>query len=160
VRALTRDPGKHRDLGDEVVEADLNRSETLRAAFEEAHGVFLVTNVWEEGTNELITGFFSRVSAFGVAVNMLVAALAVHASNGLFMNWSGNQKGEGFEYHVLAIGLALVVIISGAGKWSIDRLLAGRLDVRHAELELKRPTGTPATLTTVNLVTNVKPVQR
>src|SRR6266403_739956 len=53
VRALTRNPGKHRDLGDEVVEADLNRPETLKAAFEEAHGVFLVTNFWEKGTDEL-----------------------------------------------------------------------------------------------------------
>jgi len=52
VRALTRNPGKHRDLGDEVVQADLDRPETLRAAFEGAHGVFLVTNFWEEGTDE------------------------------------------------------------------------------------------------------------
>jgi len=52
VRALTPYPGKHRELADEVVEADLNRPETLRAAFEGAHGVFLVTNFWEEGTDE------------------------------------------------------------------------------------------------------------
>src|SRR6202040_2944393 len=53
VRALTRNPGKHRELADEVVEADLDRPETLKAAFEGAHGVFLVTNFWEEGTDEL-----------------------------------------------------------------------------------------------------------
>ena len=53
VRALSRNPGKHRQLADEVVEADLNRPETLNAAFEEAHGVFLVTNFWEKGTDEL-----------------------------------------------------------------------------------------------------------
>ncbi len=52
VRALTRNPGKHRDLADEVVEADLNRPETLKAAFEGAHGVFLVTNFREKGTDE------------------------------------------------------------------------------------------------------------
>src|SRR6201994_1698720 len=52
VRALTRSPDKHRELADEVVEADLNRPETLKAAFEGAHGVFLVTN-WEGGTDEL-----------------------------------------------------------------------------------------------------------
>src|SRR4029434_8893024 len=52
VRALSRNPGKHRELADEVVEADLNRPETLKAAFEEAHGVFLVTNFWEPGTDE------------------------------------------------------------------------------------------------------------
>jgi uncharacterized protein YbjT (DUF2867 family) len=53
VRALTRDPVKHRKLADEVVEADLNRPKSLTAAFEGAHGVFLVTNFWEKGTDEL-----------------------------------------------------------------------------------------------------------
>ncbi len=53
VRALTRNPDRHRGLADEVVAADLNRPETLRAAFEGAHGVFLVTNFWEQGTDEL-----------------------------------------------------------------------------------------------------------
>ena len=53
VRALTRNPDKHRELAEEVVEADLDRPETLRAAFEGAHGVFLVTNFREAGTDEL-----------------------------------------------------------------------------------------------------------
>jgi uncharacterized protein YbjT (DUF2867 family) len=53
IRALTRNPAKHRKLADEVVQADLNRPETLRAAFEGAHGVFLVTNFGEKGTNEV-----------------------------------------------------------------------------------------------------------
>ena len=53
VRALTRHPGKHRDLADDVVEANLDRPETLKAAFEGAHGVFLVTNFWEKGTDEI-----------------------------------------------------------------------------------------------------------
>src|SRR6266446_6400052 len=53
VRALTRNPGKHRGLADEVVEADLNRPETLKAAFKGAYGVFLVTNFWEQGADEL-----------------------------------------------------------------------------------------------------------
>jgi len=52
VRALTRNPGKHRELAEEVVEADLDRPETLKAAFEGAYGVFLVTNFWEAGTDE------------------------------------------------------------------------------------------------------------
>src|SRR5204863_2591178 len=52
VRALTRNPGKHRDLADEVTEADLNRPETIAAAFKGAHGVFLVTTSWLEGTDE------------------------------------------------------------------------------------------------------------
>src|SRR5258707_1935063 len=53
VRALTRNPAKHRGLADEVIEADLDRPETLKAALEGAHGVFLVTNFWEQGTDEL-----------------------------------------------------------------------------------------------------------
>src|SRR6266702_1980674 len=53
VRALTRHPAQHRKLADEVVEADLDRPETLKAAFEGAYGVFLVTNFWEPGTDEL-----------------------------------------------------------------------------------------------------------
>ncbi|HXU59201.1 MAG TPA: NmrA family NAD(P)-binding protein, partial [Verrucomicrobiae bacterium] len=53
VRALTRNPGKHRELAEEVDAADLDRPETLKAAFEGAYGVFLVTNFWEHGTDEL-----------------------------------------------------------------------------------------------------------
>src|SRR5712675_1060671 len=53
VRALTRNPGKHHELAEEVIEADLDRPESLKAAFEGAHGVFLVTNFWEQGTDEL-----------------------------------------------------------------------------------------------------------
>src|SRR5207237_1870275 len=56
VRALSRNPGKHRELADEVVEADLNRPETLNAAFEGAHGVFLVTTSSLEGTDEFVQG--------------------------------------------------------------------------------------------------------
>ncbi len=63
---------------------------------------FLAITAEFAGSIGLVTGFLSRVSAFGIAVTMLVAALMVHASNGFFMNWAGNQKGEGFEYHLLA----------------------------------------------------------
>lgn len=79
------------------------------------------------GALGLIVGLFSRVAAFGVASVMVVAVFSVHAANGFFMNWFGNQKGEGFEYHLLAIGLALIVIVQGAGKASLDGLIAGRL---------------------------------
>ena len=98
---------------------------------------FLAVAAEFAGSIGLISGFFSRVSALGIAVTMLVAALMVHASNGFFMNWAGNQKGEGFEYHLLAIGLALVVIVSGAGKWSVDRVLAGRLERQRVNHKLK-----------------------
>jgi len=80
------------------------------------------------GSIGLITGFLTRISAFGIAVNMLLATIIVHAANGFFMNWYGSQKGEGFEYHLLTLGLALVVIIAGGGKWSIDAWVTRRLD--------------------------------
>lgn len=75
------------------------------------------------GTLLLVLGLGGRVMAAGVAVVMVVAALSVHAPNGFFMNWSGGQKGEGFEYHFLAIALAAAIIIRGSGALSIDRLL-------------------------------------
>jgi putative oxidoreductase len=75
----------------------------------------------------LIAGLGSRLAAFGVAATMLVATLMVHAPNGFFMNWFGAQQGEGFEFHLLAIALALVVMIRGAGALSLDGLVAKRL---------------------------------
>ena len=78
------------------------------------------------GSLGLITGFLSRIAAFGIAVNMVVAIALVHSANGFFINWYGNQKGEGFEYHLLAIGLALIVMIYGAGKASVDGFIAAR----------------------------------
>ena len=76
------------------------------------------------GSIGLVLGFLSRIAALGIAVNMIVAVRMVHYSNGFFMNWYGNQKGEGFEYHILAVGLALIVMIYGAGALSVDRLLS------------------------------------
>ncbi|MBT3346600.1 MAG: DoxX family protein [Gemmatimonadetes bacterium] len=75
------------------------------------------------GALALITGVLTRVAAAGIGIVMLVAALTAHLPNGLFMNWSGTQAGEGFEYHLLAIGLALVALIKGGGRASIDGVL-------------------------------------
>ena len=88
--------------------------------------VFAVLAIAAEflGSLGLITGFLSRIAAFGIAVEMVVAVVMVHAANGFFMNWYGNQKGEGFEYHLLTFGVALIVMIYGAGKLSVDALLA------------------------------------
>jgi len=76
------------------------------------------------GALALIGGLFSRLAALGVGVTMTVAALMGHVHNGFFMNWFGNQPGEGFEYHILAVAIALAIVIKGGGKWSLDRLLA------------------------------------
>jgi putative oxidoreductase len=50
----------------------------------------------------------------------------VHLPNGFFMNWYGNQKGEGFEYHLLAIGMALAIMVKGSGAFSIDRSMSDK----------------------------------
>jgi putative oxidoreductase len=75
------------------------------------------------GALGLIIGLTTRVAAFGVGVTIGVAALMAHVQHGFFMNWSGQQAGEGFEFHLLVVGMALALIISGGGKWSVDSLL-------------------------------------
>jgi putative oxidoreductase len=72
----------------------------------------------------LIVGFLTRIAAFGIGVVMLVAVMTVHHSFGFFMNWTGTQKGEGFEYHFLVLGMVVFLMIRGAGAFSVDRLLA------------------------------------
>src|SRR5215470_4783999 len=72
----------------------------------------------------LIVGFLGRVAAFGISINMLVAIFTVHIHNGFFANWSGQQKGEGFEYHLLALALLLLIMIKGSGALSVDRALS------------------------------------
>lgn len=75
------------------------------------------------GSIALVLGVLSRLAALGIAIVMAVAIATVHVKVGFFMNWYGNQKGEGYEYHLLAIALALVVMIKGAGPVSIDAAL-------------------------------------
>jgi putative oxidoreductase len=72
----------------------------------------------------LISGLFTRVAAFGIAVNMLVAIVMVHGQFGFFANWSGTQKGEGYEYHLLALAMCVFLMIRGAGAFSLDRKLS------------------------------------
>jgi putative oxidoreductase len=72
----------------------------------------------------LALGLLTRVAALGLGVVMLVAALTVHGKHGFFMNWYGTQPGEGYEYHLLALGIALALVIGGGGAWSLDALIA------------------------------------
>jgi putative oxidoreductase len=72
----------------------------------------------------LILGLLSRVAAFGIACVMLVAIVKVHLVNGFFMNWGGQQKGEGFEFHVLVLAITAAIMIAGSGAWSVDRALS------------------------------------
>jgi len=82
----------------------------------------------------LILGFLTRIAAFGIAVNMLVAIATVHHSYGFFMNWTGTQKGEGFEYHLLVLAITAYLIIRGAGAFSVDRAIAAESPVAQARL--------------------------
>jgi putative oxidoreductase len=88
--------------------------------------VFLVILAEFFGSISLITGFLGRVGAFGVLCVMLGAIFLVHLPNGFFMNWMGNQKGEGIEYHLLAIGMALAILAKGSGAFSIDRSMSDK----------------------------------
>ena len=73
----------------------------------------------------LAVGLLTRVAALGIAAVMVGSILSVHWQHGFFMNWYGNQHGEGFEYHLLAIGLAVALVLNGAGVWSLDAVIAG-----------------------------------
>ncbi len=71
----------------------------------------------------LILGLLTRIAAFGIGINMIVAIVIEHGAVGFFMNWTGAQKGEGFEYHLLVLAMVVFLIIRGGGALSVDRAL-------------------------------------
>lgn len=75
----------------------------------------------------LILGLLGRIAAFGV-FSVMVVASQMHVANGFFMNWNGQQAGEGYEFHLLALAMSAVLILRGAGSLSIDRLIAQRAE--------------------------------
>jgi putative oxidoreductase len=75
----------------------------------------------------LMAGLFSRVFAGGLIIIMLGAIFTMHESNGFFMNWGGNLSGEGYEFHLLIISLALIVVLNGTGGYSLNRYLPKKL---------------------------------
>jgi putative oxidoreductase len=79
------------------------------------------------GSLGLLVGFLTRFSAASIGVIMLGAISLVHWPNGFFMNWFGKQAGEGFEYHLLVIAICAALVITGAGKWSVDSVIAKKL---------------------------------
>ena len=84
---------------------------------------FLIIMGESLGSLGLIVGFFTRLSALGLICIMVGAITTVHIPNGFFMNWFGKQAGEGFEYHLLVIGMSIPLLISGGGKYSVDLLI-------------------------------------
>lgn len=79
------------------------------------------------GSLGLITGLLTRVAAFGVTCNMVVAVYLLHWKHGFFMNWFGKQAGEGFEYHILVIAITIALMIRGGGRWSVDRVITEKM---------------------------------
>ena len=72
----------------------------------------------------LVVGLLTRIAALGIGGEMIGAIFMVHLQNGFFMNWLGTQKGEGFEYHLLAIAIGAALLLRGAGAFSLDRMLS------------------------------------
>jgi putative oxidoreductase len=72
----------------------------------------------------LFFGFLGRLSALAIAIDFLVVVFKVHIHNGFFMNWGGQQKGDGVEFFILLIAIAIALVVRGSGAWSIDRMLA------------------------------------
>ena len=101
-------------------------------------GVLAVTAEFLGGLG-LIIGFLGRVAALGVIVNMVVAAVMVHLPNGFFMNWTGTQSGEGFEFHLLAIAAGIVVLVHGSGMLSADREIYKAWLRRDVVVDAERP---------------------
>ncbi len=86
---------------------------------------FLVIIIEFLGSVSLIIGFASRLWSIAIIILFIgIIFTGGHLDNGFFMNWLGNQKGEGYEYHLLIIGLSLAIIINGSGKFSVDKLIS------------------------------------
>ena len=89
---------------------------------------FLIIMGESFGSLGLLVGFLTRFSAASIGVIMLGAITLVHWPNGFFMNWFGKQAGEGYEYHLLVLGISIALTVIGAGRWSVDQQIAERLE--------------------------------
>ena len=83
------------------------------------------------GALGLITGFLTRLCSLGLICVMTGAIVMVHWPHGFFMNWFGKQAGEGFEYHLLVIGICIPLLIFGGGKYSLDGLIYKLTNKNH-----------------------------
>ncbi|MBS1663784.1 MAG: DoxX family protein [Bacteroidetes bacterium] len=84
---------------------------------------FLVIFLEFFGSLFILFGLFTRLTAAAMIILFIGMVTSVHLHNGFFMNWYGNMKGEGFEYHLLALGILTTLVISGAGAASLDSIL-------------------------------------
>jgi putative oxidoreductase len=95
-------------------------TETLHIPWLMAFAVIIIEFL---GSISLIIGFASRLWAAAMIFLFIGIIFTEHVDHGFFMNWYGTQKGEGYEYHLLIIGLSLATLIRGSGKYSMDRIL-------------------------------------
>jgi putative oxidoreductase len=95
-------------------------TETMKLPWIISFAVILLETIGPLG---LITGAFSRLWAFGLIIVMTGAIITTNAKNGLFMNWYSSQNGEGYEYHLLFIGICVAIIVGGSGKFSADEMM-------------------------------------
>lgn len=86
--------------------------------------VIALMTVESLGALLLIAGFMTRLWAVGIGVGLSICMYMYHVQHGFFMNWFGQQKGEGYEYHILALGICLALLIKGGGMLSVDRALS------------------------------------
>jgi len=87
---------------------------------------FLVIIIEFFGSLLLLLGLGSRILAAAVAILCIGIIFTSHLQHGFFMNWFSNQKGEGYEYFLLLIGLSIALLINGSGKFSVDKLLSNK----------------------------------
>jgi len=80
----------------------------------------LVILIESIGALFVFAGFLTRIAALGILIQFLGVLFIMHLQNGFFMNWAGNQKGEGIEYFILLFGLTIILLITGGDKASID----------------------------------------
>lgn len=92
-----------------------------------ALGIILLESI---GMIALVVGAFTRVLSGALILIMLGAIFTTHISNGFFMNWSGTQSGEGYEFHLLVLALSTVLTLNGAGAYSLDKLLINKNRVK------------------------------
>jgi putative oxidoreductase len=94
------------------------------------------------GSLALAIGLVGRFAAFGTTMVMVGAMVLVHGQHGFFLNWNGDQAGEGIQFHLLVLAVSVVLMVKGSGAWSIDRLLLGSLtqptNEVARELDLRR----------------------
>lgn len=95
---------------------------------------FLVIVIEFFGAVSLIIGFASRIWSVAMIILFIgIIFVGGHTDQGFFMNWFGNQKGEGYEYHLLVIGLCLATLVNGSGRYSVDQLIYEKLPVSGVE---------------------------